>query len=178
MTHRTESLWSLEIQPEIQSPNEILETQADLLRTQTEGLLAAEVGITREADEPAVCLTLDIAVPGLAGSRHRLLTARHPSARVYPCLVETQLLALADVAYSHEEFRDTVRQVLQSANITSLVLSLMTEAKKTRRPTGTSSARRHPGHKRLYRPAWIGVGSEEENEAWAITFLDEPQGID
>jgi hypothetical protein len=181
MTHRTDSLWSSDIQPDLLSPREILEAQADALREQSGGLLASEVGIARAADEPAVHLTFDIAVPAIAGSRHRLLIARHPSNRVYPCMLEAGATPLVETAYSHGEFRDRVRQVLTSGEVTSLALSLIADAKKARRFDATTLERRHAAHKRQYRPAWAGVAADDEDDqtdAWAVAFYDEPQGID
>lgn len=175
MTLRTDSLWSADISPSVRSPREILEAQADALRQQTDNLLAAEVVIDHDRAECIVRLTLDVAVPGLEGSRYRVLAACHPADRVYPCR-----LAEGDAAHTHEEFTELVRRVLNSDEIKALALSLLDRARRERRPDVPGTERRHPGHKRLSRPAWAGVAPDGDAEdADAITSLcDEPQGID
>lgn len=179
MTHRTDSLWSSDIQPDLLSPREILESQADALHDQSAGLLAAEVGIVRLADEPAVYLAFDIAVPALTGSRHRLLVARHPSDRVYPCWLEAVGTTASEKVHSHAEFRDRVRSILTSGEVTSLAQSLIADARKVRRFDGITVERRHAAHRRPVRPAWAGVSEDEEAaDGWTVAFYDEPQGID
>jgi hypothetical protein len=178
MSHRTDSLWSPEIQPNVSTPRDILDLQAFALREQTDGLLSAEVRETRDPSERAVYLLLDIVVPSLNGLRQRVMTARHFTDRIYPCHLDAEALRSAEVAHSAEEFRELVRQVLHSGEIKALAQSLISRAKENRKPETPSLSRFHNGHKRLTRPAWIGVDGEEDADSATESMHDEPQGID
>ena len=162
MNPRINSLWSTDIKPGILSPLDILETQVFALREQTDGLLTAEVRANPDNAEGAVYLLLDIVVPSLNGSRHRILTARYFAERIYPCHVDAEALRSAEAAYSDEEFRELVRQVLHSGEVKALALSLIARVRDQRKPSPLPLERRDLGHKRLFRPAWAGVESEGE----------------
>jgi hypothetical protein len=175
MSRCTESLWSPDIRPGAPSPREILEAQAFALRDQTDNLLTAEVRTAHDPADGTTFLILDLVVPVLGGTRHRVLTARHLEGRVYPCHVEAEALRGAGAAHSDAEFCDLVRQVLHSGEVKSLALALLARAHVARGAEPLVVARRHNGHARR-RPAWISFEADGGDDIDAL--YDEAHGID
>ena len=166
-----ESLWPTEIKQAILTPRDILETQAMALREQTDGLLTGEVRENRDESEGAVYLILEVVSPKMKGVRHRVLTARHFTDRIYPCHIDADGLRTAEVAYSDREFIELLRQVLHSGEVKALSISLIARARRDRKAEIPVVERRHNGHRRLFRPAWIGVETDAEESANASDAL-------
>ena len=166
-----DSLWPTEIKQGILSPRDILETQAMALREQTGGLLTGEVRENQDKAEGAVYLILEIAAPKLKGVRHRVLTARHFADRIYPCHIDADGLRSAEVAHSDEEFAGLLRQVLHSGEVKALAISLIARVRRERKAEAPVLDRGHNGHRRLFRPAWIGVETDAEELANAHDAL-------
>jgi hypothetical protein len=176
MSQRTDSLWSPDIKTGMLSPRDILELQAMALREQSGGLLSAEIRLAHDKAEGAIYLIFEMAAPSLGKERHRILTVRYFADRMYPCHLDAEGLESNEAAYSDEEFKALVRRALHSGEVKSLALSLMARAKETRPPAGIT--RRHPAHKRLFRPAWAGVDVDEEHAGAIEALYDEAHGID
>jgi hypothetical protein len=178
MNQYTESLWSPEIKAGVLSPRELLDLQALALREQSGGLLSAEVREAHDKAEGAVYLILDMVAANLPGARHRVLTARFFADRIYPCHLDADGLRGAEVAYSETDFRELVRQVLHSGEVKSLALSLIARVRDSNKENAESLVRRHNGHRRLFRPAWVGVEGDEEHAGTVEALYDESHGID
>jgi hypothetical protein len=150
MSEVLDSLWSPEIRPTVRSPFAILDDQARALASQTEGILVGQTRVTRDEDRANTEVHLDIVVPVLNNSRHRILTARHRTDLVYPAWIDADcfrrsglsltnhsLAAAAakmaggkppkepNEAANDEEFRRLVEKVLKSDEVTSLATSLI-----------------------------------------------------
>ncbi len=169
-----ENLWSPEITSDFLSPRDILRCQAIALREHTDGLISAEMRFTKDSVEQTIHLALDILDP--EGTRHRILTAHHSEERLFPCHVEAKSSSTAQIAYSDFEFQQLVRQILHSGEVKALVLSLIARVRESHPMERTPILRHHNGHKRLFRPAWIGV--EAEAECYIAAMYDETQGVD
>jgi hypothetical protein len=176
MSQRTDSLWSAEIKPGLLSPRDILELQAMALRDQSGGLLNAEIRQAHDRAEGTIYLIFDIVAPSLSGDRHRVLTVRYFTERMYPCHLDGEGLDANEAAFSDEEFKDLVRRALHSGEVKSLALSLIARAKEARPSTGIT--RRHSAHKRLFRPAWAGVDVNDDQAGTVESLYDEAHGID
>jgi len=166
-----DSLWSAEIKPDILSPRDILEAQAFALREQTDGLLSAEVRITRDNAEAAVYVLMDLVAPGLNNARHRILSARHAAERIYPCHIDAEGIRSAESAHSDEELRELLRQILNSGEVKALALSLIARAREQQKVDSLPMSRRHNGHRRLFRPAWAGVEVDGDESTVAFDHL-------
>jgi len=176
MSQRMDSLWSPDIKPGLLSPRDILELQAMALREQSGGTLTAEIRLVHDKAEGAIYLVFDIVAPSLGSDRHRVLTVRYFAERMYPCHLDAEGLDSNEAAYSDEEFKELVRRALHSGAVKSLALSLIARAKEARPSAGIT--RRHPAHKRLFRPAWAGVDVNEEHAGTVEALYDEAHGID
>lgn len=174
----TDNLWSPEIRPEILSPRDILEMQAVALREQSGGLLSAEVREVHDKAEGSIYLILDMIAPTLNEDRHRILTARSFADRTYPCFIDAEGLRSAEGAHSEHEFRELVRQVLHSGEVKSLALSLIARARDGVPAPVQPRVRHHSGHRRLFRPSWIGVETDNEFVCAVDALYDESHGID
>lgn len=177
MFHNSHSLWPADLQSDIDSPREILEGQAHVVREQTSGNLTADVRVIHDECEQRITLCLDMVGPGV-GNRHRIMTVSHSTHLMYPCIVQAQAELADPLAYSDNELRDIIRQILQSREMRGLASSLIVKARQSHR---ARPAMAEPSSKkrRALRPAWAGVGPEEEEEAAAVAMLwDEPQAID
>jgi hypothetical protein len=173
MTPREGSLWSPEIKPEVLSPRSILESQAESLREQSGGLLAAELKVSKDTDG-AVTLALEMHAPSLQEHRHRVLTARYFAERIYPCHIDANGLRSAEVAHSADEFLELLRQVLHSGEVKSLAQSLISRVSDSRRSASHNGiTRRDNGHRRAFRPAWAGVDLENDGGVCVETLYDE-----
>lgn len=172
------SLWPSDIQPTIESPREILEGQARVLRDLTRGILTAEVRVIHDDSEKRLTLCLDMIGPG-RGSRHRLLTASHAIDRTYPCIVQAESELSDPLANSEGELRGLIAQALQSSDVKALASSLIARARQTGPTRIPVLERRHRGHGR-FRPAWAGVDPDDDDDSLCLVELlyDEPQGID
>ena len=177
MTHTIRSLWSHDIQPTIESPREILEGQARVLRDLSGGSLTAEVRVIHDDCEERLTLCLDMIGPGQTG-RFRIFTVSHATERIYPCVVQAESALTDPTANSESELRDLVRQILQSSEVKALASSLIAKARQAGPSRSTIRERRHAGHVR-FRPAWAGVDPEGDESNGLLELLyDEPQGID
>lgn len=152
MSRSIRNLWPAHIRSTVQSPRAILEGQARALTAQTNGVLVGDVVISKGDTEESVIITLDIVVPLLGGSRHRVLTARHTTNLVYPVTLtadifrkskptaieiarEQQRTLLgepperpANRASSDQEFIELVGKVLQSESVVAVAQSLLARA--------------------------------------------------
>lgn len=173
MNQCTESLWSPEIKPDILSPRALLDMQAMALREQSGGLLAAEVREAHDKSEGVIYLIFDLIAQGVAGIRYRVLTARYFAERIFPCHIDAEGLRTAEVANSSDEFLELVRQVLHSGEVKALALSLIARARDDRKTGEPALVRHHNGHKRLFRPAWVGVEAEGEDAHCTEHLYDE-----
>ncbi|MCE9533617.1 MAG: hypothetical protein K8T89_21200 [Planctomycetes bacterium] len=176
-----ESLWPPDIKPDVLSPRGILEMQALALREQTDGLLSAEVRSVFDNAEGAVYLIFDIVSSSLRGTRQRILTVRHATDRIYPCYLDAEGLTSTESAHSDDEIKGIVRRALHTGDVKAIALSLLAssrDAAKNNRLSGYT--KRHRGHQRVSRPAWIGVEADEEfnHNGFVDALYDEPQGID
>ncbi len=174
MNHTTDNLWSPEITSEVRSPLVILEQQAAALRDQCAGILTAEVRQAIDKSEGAAYLILDLIAPSLGAARHRILTARYFADRIYPCHVDAEGLRSAEVAHSTDEFRELVRQVLHSGEVKAIAQSLLVRARDERKALPSPGlTRHHNGHKRPFRPAWVGVEVDGDDHLQAELLYDE-----
>ena len=177
MIHTKHSLWPPDIQSTIESPREILEGQACILRELTRGILTAETRTIHDDCEQRITLCLDMMGPG-KGGRHRILTVSHSTERNYPCIVQAEAVLDDPLANSDSELRGLVRLILQSSEVKALASSLVAKARQLGPVRAPVRERRHKGHGR-FRPAWVGVDPDEEESNDSLELLcDEPQGID
>ena len=181
MLMRVVSLWSPDIQPEIISPGIVLEEQAHALRVQTSGILDAQVRFRSDDFEDRACYTLEMLAPSLANSCHRIVTVSHSRERIFPCTLEAETALSNSIAHSEPEFREILRQVLQSAEVKSLALSLVARVRNARSlvlaNADTTHVRKHKAHKR-FRPAWAGPEHTEDDALSVDALYDELSGID
>lgn len=178
MSHINSSLWPPDIQATIETPREILEGQAHVLREQTRGILTAEIRVIRDDSEGRVTHCLDLIAP-IRDGRHRILTTSHGTEQSYPCVVQADAEVLDPVASSDTEFRELIRQVFQSPGVKALASSLIARVRQAGplKPAPLNN-RRHKAHAK-FRPAWAGVGTDDEEAGELVGLLyDEPQGID
>jgi hypothetical protein len=178
MNQNTESLWSPEIKPGILSPRDILDMQAVALREQTGGTLNADVRTAQDQSEDASYVIFDVVAPTLGSARHRILTARYFAERIYPCHVDADGLRAAEVANSDEEFRELVRQVLNSGEVKALCQSLISRSGEIHRNGSAGITRKHAGHKRLFRPALNAMESDDELNGSVEALYEEAVGGD
>jgi hypothetical protein len=173
MVQTSHSLWPTDLQATVDSPREILEGQARVLRELTGGNLTADLRIIHDDCEQRITLCLDMIGPS-KGCRHRILTASYSTDQMYPCIVQAEAELTEPLAHTDGELRDLIRQILQSPEVKALASSLIAKV----RQTGPIRERRHKGH-RSFRPAWAGVASDDDemNGSFALLY-DEPQGID
>ena len=175
----TDSLWSTEIQSDVVSPRDILETQAIALRELTNGALSGIVRESHESGQPAVILSFEIVTPGSEHLQHRILAVRHSADRIYPCHIEAAALSFAEVAHSPLEVQELLRQVLHSGEVKALALSLIALVKEQRSTPPPPLTRHHNGHKRTKRRVWFGYEAQSDDVNSTMDSLyDEPQGID
>jgi hypothetical protein len=146
MSEVLDSLWSPEIRPTVRSPFAILDDQARALTSQTEGILVGQTRVTHDEDRANTEVHLDIVVPALNNSRHRILTARYRTDLVYPAWIDADCFRRPAIvpggpvgaswprgkppkepneAANDEEFRRLVEKVLKSDEVTSLATSLI-----------------------------------------------------
>lgn len=154
MSHPNCSLWPPDIHPTIESPREILDGQARVLRDLTRGCLTAEVRVIHDEYEQRLTICLDMIASGGVG-RHRILTASHSTDQIYPCVVQAPAALEDPVANSDHELRELIRQVLQTSEVKALAASLIAKSRQTAGPRMDERERRHKGHRR-FRPAWAG----------------------
>jgi hypothetical protein len=144
-----------------------------VLRELTGGNLTAEVRAIHDDCEDRITLCLDMIGPS-KGCRHRILTVSFSTHRMYPCIMQADAELTDPLANTDIELRDLIRQILQTPEVKALAASLIAKARQTE----PMRERRHKGH-RAFRPAWAGVGPDDDdmNGAFALLY-DEPQGID
>jgi hypothetical protein len=177
MIHPSQSLWPSELQNAVESPNDILEGQARVLRDLTGGNLTADIRVIHDECEQRITLCLDLIGPN-DGGRHRVLTISYSTVQMYPCIVQAQAELADPLAYSDCEVRELIRQILKTREVRALATSLIAKARQTAPKGEPIRERRHKGH-RTFRPAWAGVGPEEDDAGSLLALLrDEPQGID
>lgn len=176
MIQTSHSLWPADLQPDVDAPREILEGQARVLRDLTGGNLTAEVRVIHDDCEDRITLCLDMIAPGKAG-RHRILTVSYATHQMYPCIVQADAELDDPLAHSDTELRELIRQVLQTREMRALASSLIAKARQLGSMREPILEKRHKGH-RKFRPAWAGVGSDDEISASLALLYDEPQGID
>jgi len=140
-------LWAEDITVTVLPPLAVLKAQEGLLAQKTQGLLQAKLTCT-ESDK-LVQYQLDLVAPSLNFYRERLLTATHEKGRYYPVVITaecflpkagtfspiSELTAVAvrtmnpsldqRRAATEEEFIRLVREVLHSADVRSLIQSLI-----------------------------------------------------
>lgn len=175
----TDSLWSPEIQSDVVSPRDILETQAIVLRELTQGALSGTVRESHDNGQSTIDLSFEIIVAGFDSLRHRIVDVRHTAGRIYPCHVESEASRFAEVAHSPLEVQELLRQVLHSGEVKALVLSLLALVKEQRSTLSPPLTRHHNGHKRNNRRVWFGYEAQSDDVNGTMDSLyDEPQGID
>ena len=77
------------------SPYKILKEQAEVLGSQTKGILHGEVE-QRTAGMERIALNFDIVVPRLDGSRYRILTIGHGKDSSYPAVLDAEAIRNAE----------------------------------------------------------------------------------
>jgi hypothetical protein len=159
MTPTIPDLWSEDITVNVLPPVAVLRALEGLLARKTQGLLQAK--LTTTATDRLVQHQLDLVAPALNFYRERLLSATHDRDMVYPVLVTAACFAprspnpphwLAPMtqavtavseflerpaanqreATTQEEFIDLVREVLHSAEVRSLIQSLIARSNEVR----------------------------------------------
>ena len=132
MAQNIQSLWPPDIKATVMSPSTILKGQAEALALQTGGVLLAEI-VEEQSEEGDTVLFLDLVVPALRGSRHRILKVTQNQGMVYPALLEAEVFK----AYgstgrrrtnTDQEFTEKVAEVLRSPHVLSVAQSLVARA--------------------------------------------------
>ena len=91
MATNIDTLWPRYIRPDVMSPSLILKVRAEALKTQTNGILYAEIN-SEEIDEGEnIRLTFDIIVPLLDDYRHSILMVGHAKDFPYPAIVDAEV---------------------------------------------------------------------------------------
>jgi hypothetical protein len=161
----TLDLWPDDIKVEVQSPYAILMSQKSLLATKTKDILRADVSVTTTDSQTR--LGFDLIAPSLENYRRTILYATSKKDDVYPVTVEADCFlprsptTLPEVlekvsqrglgaksnpgrqAATQQEFIDLVGQVLRSAEVRSLIQSLI--ARSNEKGSGASNG---PGGER------------------------------
>jgi hypothetical protein len=147
MSSLIEVSWPSDIRPTVQSPFAIIQPLGNGLTRQTKGRLVGEVRLTKSADGKTAFVTLDIVVPALNHYRRRILTASYDAEMIYPALIDADCFRpktaveafanqISDIslvhrqkrpneAFSENEFRQLLQQVLNSPEVISLASSLI-----------------------------------------------------
>lgn len=142
MSSNIKSLWSPKIRGTAFSPLTILKGQAEALGPQTGGVLIAEVIEERNKDGK-ISLSMDLVVPALNGSRHRILKVNYQEGSPYPAWVEAETFRYEYATSrkrtnSDQEFTETVAVVLRSDEVLSLAQSLVARATEALSANGSS----------------------------------------
>lgn len=141
MSQNIKSLWSPDIKGTAFSPLTILKGQVQALALQTRGVLLAE--IIEERKDGKIFLSMDIVVPALQGSRHRILKVSHQVGLPYPAWVEAETFRYESATSkkrtnSDQEFTETVAEVLKSDEVLSVAQSLVALANEALATNGSA----------------------------------------
>ena len=109
-------------------PSSILAEQAVLLGNKTSNVLQGEVK-TIETTPERMRHTLNVRVPILGNYRFALLAAEFNILAPFPCLVQDLVSnnTYMDVP-DEERFRSTIREILQSGPVRSVIATLLRQA--------------------------------------------------
>jgi hypothetical protein len=157
-----QSFWPEDIDVGVLSPREILETQAKALAEITKGLVTAEIMETTDTSDPkglATQLQLVLIAPNLS-YRRQILTIRHAFQLVYPATVDAECFREKDLFATQRLIKDTtglewptnlptpttavtdrdletlIKTVLRSAEVKSVLTSLIAKSKEMLRSQG------------------------------------------
>lgn len=139
MSNEETSYWPSDFAVKILSPLAILRIQASALAAQTQQLLEAEVSTT--AVPQKVSHQLQLIAPALDGERRAVLTVYHATNEPYPVTVEAKMFEPDADNYDPEqdwrpeastsqEFKNLVKQVLQSKEVRATVESLLARSQE------------------------------------------------
>ncbi|MCA9115787.1 MAG: hypothetical protein KDA79_11940 [Planctomycetaceae bacterium] len=124
----TKNLWGdLKDLPLMRTPRGILQEQAEILSTATEGILRGRVDERQCQDNNgALSYDLDIVVPSLNSYTYTLLTIEHPI-ELFPVHVYS-LSFKPTTCETEEEFEAAIENILSSSKVRQVLSSLLSQA--------------------------------------------------
>lgn len=146
------NLWPASIEVDVLTPLVILKAQAGLLPKITKGILEGKV--TSVESEGTVAHQLDLIAPAYYWYQHRILTATHQEKLVYPVEVTAECFRVGGsvpkvnytpfdrgeaTASTQGEFLEIVATVLRSAEVSSVIQSLIARSNEKQQETSTKS---------------------------------------
>jgi len=128
------SYWPDDFDVKVLSPQSVLRLQASALSAKTRGLLEAEVVTATTPNRTSH--ELQLIAPALNGERRTVLTVTHTTNEPYPAHIVAEMFKPDGDQYDPEhdwrpqasteqEFKDYVKQVLQSKQVRSAAESLL-----------------------------------------------------
>lgn len=109
---------------DIQTPNTILQEQANLLRQKTNGLLVGEV--VRRTTEDAFRSTLRIIAPSLNNYRYSILTVEYPIS-LYPLSVINHVEGMRVAIPGDQQFIGYLGNLLSSQKVSRVIGGLLSQ---------------------------------------------------